>query len=1054
MKRFLTVIFILSITMIGWSQATQPCIVKQYNQQRPKTPLAGVEVIASNAGSAVSATDGTFTLTFRTLRPGDKVKLISAKKAGYEIFNSEAVEQWNISRSNTPFSLVMVKSDYLASLKGKLTQTSTESYRAKYEQAVRELERLKKTGKLKEDEYNQKYDELDTKYQEQLKNLDNYIDQFARIDLSEISAEEQCILDMVQEGRIDEAVKAYEQLDISGKLRQARENKKTLSEAKTKIEEEEARQNQAIEELKAKQEREIATLKLAGGKENYDKISRMLKENARADTTDYNAAYVYASFANDQKDFAEAEHFYQICLNNCPPDYLICMLVWIGNFYKDIRKYTKAEALYLKALERARENSDLDWEDVAMNNLGLLYYETRRFDQAETYYLACLDYRTKIIEQEPNTKNISCLAGIQSNLGYLYTSKADSVKAEYYLFSSLKNYELACAQNHSKYRCELADMQIRIAKYYLHYCIAYNMNIYIPKDDSIMVTKAERFFNDALENYRQLYSQEPDKYRGGLSNSLSLMGRLYRFVEKPTMALPLYQEAFDLDNIRYKNNPKRYKRSLAISNNDMGGISQEMKDTVNAEKYYSSAFNIYEELYKESPNLYFEGMKTISKNLCNIYEAIGDTVNYEKLLMIRVKLGDVEYKNNPSDSYQAVERRKDLGRLYIKLGRVDESKAMFNQAQQIDSTENANKNIAYYYSSLGETLSKMKDYKKAEDYYLAAIDYYKAYLQESGKNYINDYLGKTHWLLGDVYWIEKDTVQTETHYLQSLEYYSILYQKAPNNKVRIGDLARTQHNLGNFYSNIGIYSQAEKYYLKSLENKKLLFIQNPEKYRERLALTQRSLADVYGETKDYIKAEKFYLQALENYQVLFEKELDKYRARLAYIQYSLMYIYAKDNEKLDQYDAMLDAALSNYEVLYQNDNSYQSKIVNLSNRKGWRYLKINKIDEAISLFESAYKLSPEKSISYLASGYNAKAYKHAKAKDYDQAIQTIDKAISLEPDEPNYYDSKGEILLMKGDEKGALEMWKKVMELDPDFLLKYDGSTELYRQLKERGLIE
>lgn len=58
------------------------------------------------------------------------------------------------------------------------------------------------------------------------------------------------------------------------------------------------------------------------------------------------------------------------------------------------------------------------------------------------------------------------------------------------------------------------------------------------------------------------------------------------------------------------------------------------------------------------------------------------------------------------------------------------------------------------------------------------------------------------------------------------------------------------------------------------------------------------------------------------------------------------------------------------------------------------------------------------------------------------------------PVDAEYYDSKGEILLMKGDEQGALEMWRKVMELDPDFLSKYDGETELHRQLKEKGMID
>lgn len=43
-KQFLTLVFMSSLCMSVWAQATQPCIVKQYNQKLPKTPLAGVEV--------------------------------------------------------------------------------------------------------------------------------------------------------------------------------------------------------------------------------------------------------------------------------------------------------------------------------------------------------------------------------------------------------------------------------------------------------------------------------------------------------------------------------------------------------------------------------------------------------------------------------------------------------------------------------------------------------------------------------------------------------------------------------------------------------------------------------------------------------------------------------------------------------------------------------------------------------------------------------------------------------------------------------------------------
>ena len=115
-----------------------------------------------------------------------------------------------------------IHKEYFNALKAKLAQTSTDSYQRKYEQAVRELEAQKQAGRLQEEEFNRKYDELEASYQIQLSNLDNYIDQFARIDLSEVSDEEQRIMEMVEEGRLDEAVEAYGALDLSGRLRQAR----------------------------------------------------------------------------------------------------------------------------------------------------------------------------------------------------------------------------------------------------------------------------------------------------------------------------------------------------------------------------------------------------------------------------------------------------------------------------------------------------------------------------------------------------------------------------------------------------------------------------------------------------------------------------------------------------------------------------------------------------------------------------------------------------------------------------------------------------------------
>lgn len=109
---------------------------------------------------------------------------------------------------------------------------------------------------------------------------------------------------------------------------------------------------------------------------------------------------------------------------------------------------------------------------------------------------------------------------------------------------------------------------------------------------------------------------------------------------------------------------------------------------------------------------------------------------------------------------------------------------------------------------------------------------------------------------------------------------------------------------------------------------------------------------------------------------------------------------------------------------------------------------------ALENFEQLFKQNPDTYRADLAGCYNEKAYVYARESDYSNAHQCVDKAISLMPTDANYYDTKGEILLMQGKTKEALEMWKQVLELDPDFLDKYPKGTNLSNGLKKLGLIK
>ena len=99
----------LMTSMLCHAQSVQRGMCMQYNGKASKTSLGGVEIVAANAGSTVSGAQGDFSLTFKTLKAGNKVSVMRVAKSGYVLFNKEAVDQWYISRSDKPFAIVMCK---------------------------------------------------------------------------------------------------------------------------------------------------------------------------------------------------------------------------------------------------------------------------------------------------------------------------------------------------------------------------------------------------------------------------------------------------------------------------------------------------------------------------------------------------------------------------------------------------------------------------------------------------------------------------------------------------------------------------------------------------------------------------------------------------------------------------------------------------------------------------------------------------------------------------------------------------------------------------------
>jgi CHAT domain-containing protein len=74
----------------------------------------------------------------------------------------------------------------------------------------------------------------------------------------------------------------------------------------------------------------------------------------------------------------------------------------LGNLYKSLGDYEKAEKYYLQSLEIRQKIYSEDHPDIAtsFNNLGLLYSDLGDYEKAEKYYLQSLEIRQKIYSKD------------------------------------------------------------------------------------------------------------------------------------------------------------------------------------------------------------------------------------------------------------------------------------------------------------------------------------------------------------------------------------------------------------------------------------------------------------------------------------------------------------------------------------------------------------------------------------------------------------------------------------------------------------------------------
>lgn len=732
MKNIIIATILILSALAAGAKTVQTGVVREYKGKAKKTALAGVELQVYPAQSTASDRNGNFRLEFLTLKPGERINVRRIEKEGYEIFNKDALEQWNLNPT-APFMIVMCRSNMFKQLKDTYYKNSGERYARQYRKAQDELKRLKGQNKIQQKEYIERLEQLEQEYGRQLENLDNYVDRFARIDLSEISPVEQEIIELVQAGKVDEAIAKYEELNAKEKLLDGISKRKEVGEAISTLTEVDRNLAADNDTLYAVVERQIQTLQL-GGAENNEKIRRLYCDIADADTTNIewlidtgNFLYEYAAdhqaaLGYFHKALASAE-----ALHGPRSEEVAKVMNNLGVVCNDLGEFSNALDYLQRALEirlavHGEENS---LTATTYQNLGNTYLDSGDPNKALEYFQKALDINQKVLDSDD-----PALAVSYNDLGNVFYSLGDYGKALEYLEKALEIqtkiysgghlHTAATLNNIGMLLSDKGDYQTALDNYFK--ALAIQEKIVGPGHPDIAISynnigsvyyytsdfsKALEYFRKALDIRVAAFGEKHPSVGESYSNTgvtLTQLGNNDAARENLEKSLEIYKDVFGNDN-----------EAISVTYINLADLSSNLGDFQKALEYQQKALEINLRLFgPDHPQV------ALSYN--NIGTAYGDLGEPQKALEYLQKALDIRIKLLGNNHPYVASGYNNIGTIYNDLGNYDKALEYYHKAIDSYSHNEENPECAQTYNNIGVALAKQGKDAEALDYKQKALE--------------------------------------------------------------------------------------------------------------------------------------------------------------------------------------------------------------------------------------------------------------------------------------------------------------------------------------------
>ena len=636
-----------SICMLPSVCCDAQCIEKgkvmQYQGKTSKVVLGGVEILAANAGSTISGVQGDFSLNFKKLKAGDRVKIMRVEKTGYILFNKEAVDQWHISRTGQPFTIVMCKEEKYREIRNNYERISSESYAKKMKAEENRLSALRKQNKLTEENYKKRLEQLHYDYETQLENLDTYIDRVSRYDLSELSEKENDIISLMQQGKVDEALSAYDEMNLEEKLEREINIIGSLSIAEDKLNKEAQDNRQKALQTYEAICRKNDILYLAGGSENIKKIKESMRKVAFADTTFTRAMVNYVLFLEKDQEYMEALDMVLIALRNSKDDteqYSISLIT--GEILTNLGEFDEAEELYQYSYEFLCKIYKDEPELIAiygggvLEGMATLFFMQGKSKEAEDVYAQISELRNLLNETLGITYSMSDIMSDINRVRNLISRHSFDAAIDL-AYKTRDNLEKLCKDSNKDFE----------RKKYLSILYSHIASAFYQKRN---FTEAYTNIDKSISLLEDICKTHFNEYAKALSEAYDLKGGILRATAKYYGAIDSYRKAIDMVDTLINIKPDNSNLLIRFRADVCSNLGNAYIDS----KQYNECIKILKKALIDYEMIRFKSIVTNANyinammGLNNAYFNIGDNKNTIYYGKIALKSASEGYESAPS----------------------------------------------------------------------------------------------------------------------------------------------------------------------------------------------------------------------------------------------------------------------------------------------------------------------------------------------------------------------------------------------------------------------